>query len=115
MPTAGKVKYPYGAAEVLTLTAGDAAQNLTIVNDLTIVDGVTNEATVARTINVTVDTDSVNVGAKLFIKTKTNATENTVFGTGITGTTYAGVAGKTITKTAIYDGVDFKIENEQID
>ncbi len=107
------VKYPFGPADSKELSV-TGAQALTIVDNLTMIDGVTNIATGARTLNLTIDED-LAVGAKLVIVSKTDATENTVFGTGITGTTFAGVAGKTITKTATFDGVEFKVDNEQID
>lgn len=108
-----KVKYPFGPADEKVLSA-TGAQALTIVDNLTLVDGVTTIATGARTLDLTLDAD-LEKGAKLVIRTKTTAVENTVFGTGITGTTYAGVAGKTITKTATFDGTEFKVDNEQID
>lgn len=108
-----KVRYPFGPADEKVLTAS-GAQALTIVDGLTLIDGVTNEASGARTLNLTLDAD-LQKGAKLVIRTKTAATEDTIFGTGITGTTYAGVLGKTITKTATFDGVEFKVDNEQID
>jgi hypothetical protein len=107
------VKYPFGPADEIVLSA-TGAQALTIVDNLTLIDGVTNIATGARTLDLTLDAD-LPKGAKLAIRTKTTAVENTVFGTGIAGTTYAGVAGKTITRTATFDGVEFKVDREQID
>jgi hypothetical protein len=108
-----KVRYPFGPADEKVLTA-TGAQALTIVDGLTLVDGVSVPATAERTLNLTLDAD-LPKGARLVIRTKTDATENTVFGTGITGTTYAGVLGKTLTRTATFDGVEFKVDNEQID
>jgi len=108
-----KVRYPFGPADEKVLSA-TGAQALTIVDGLTLIDGVTNIATGARTLNLTLDAD-LQKGAKLVIRTKSTAVESTVFGTGITGTTYAGVAGKTITRTATFDGTEFKVDNEQID
>jgi len=108
-----KVKFPFGPADELELTAtGDQA--LTIVDNLTLIDGVTNVATGNRTLNLDIDAD-VAVGAKLAIRTKTTAAETTIAGTGLTGATYAGVAGKTITRTATFDGKAFLFDNEQID
>lgn len=98
MPTAGKVHNPFGSADVLVLTAAETTQALTIENNLTIVDGVTNEATANRTLNLTIDTDSVQIGARIVVQSQTNGTETTVFGTGITGITITGVAGTIITK-----------------
>lgn len=99
------VRFPFGAADELTLTA-TGAQALTIDNDMTIVDGVTTEATGNRTLNLTID-DQVRAGARLFVKSKTNATETTIFGTNITGATITGVAGKTKCVEFIYDGSAF--------
>jgi hypothetical protein len=100
-----KVKYPFGPADTLSLSA-TGAQALTIENDLTIVDGVTVEATGNRTLNLTIDA-GVKAGAKLFIKAKTNGTETTIFGTNMQGATLTGAAGKTKTILAIYDGTNF--------
>ena len=108
-----KVRYPFGPADEKVLSA-TGAQALTIVDGLTLIDGVSTIATGNRTLNLTLDAD-LPKGAKLVIRTKTTGTETTIFGTGITGTTYAGVAGKTITRTATFDGVEFKVDNGQID
>lgn len=108
-----KVKYPFGPADSKVLSA-TGAQELTIVDNLTMIDGVTNIATGARTLNLTIDSD-LEVGAKLSIRSKTTATETTVFGTLIAGITVTGVAGKTITRTATFDGAQFLLDNEQID
>lgn len=99
------IKWPFGPATTVALTA-TGAQAIAIANDLTIVDGVTVEATGHRTLNLTVD-PSVNKGARLFLKNKTNGVENTVFGTAMQGTTFAGGAGKTKTVECIYDGTNF--------
>lgn len=101
-----KVRYPFGEATTEVLSA-DGAQAITIENDLTIVDGVTTEATAERTINLTIPAD-IKAGARLLVTTKTNAVENTVFGTGCTCPTYAGVAGKTKVCELVYDGTTFK-------
>ena len=100
-----KVKHPFGPADVLTLSA-TGAQALTIENDLTIVDGVTTQATGNRTLNLTIDA-GVKAGAKLLIKSKTNGTETTIFGTNMIGTTLSGEAGKTYVIQATYDGTNF--------
>lgn len=106
MPKVGQVKNPFGAAEVIALTAtGDQA--LTIVNEVTYIDGVTVEATGNRTLNLTIDTDNINVGARLILASKTNGTETTIFGTSITGLTVTGVAGKTKVGEFVYNGTAF--------
>lgn len=99
------VQFPFGSASTVALSAtGDQA--VTITNMMTIINGVTTEATGNRTINLTVNA-GVKAGAMILIKTKTNGTETTIFGTGMIGTTYAGVAGKTKTTICIYDGTNF--------
>ena len=109
MPT---VKFPFGPATQVALSA-TGAQALSIDNQMTIVDGVTVIATGHRTLNLTID-PGVTAGAKMVLKTKTNAVENTVFGTGMTGLTYAGVGGKTIHTTLVYDGTKFLQEGTPI-
>lgn len=99
------VKYPFGPASVVQLTA-TGAQAIEIVNDLTIIDGVTVPATGNRTLNLTVAA-TVNAGARLFVKSKTAATETTIPGTKMQGATVVGVAGKTKTVEFIYDGTNF--------
>lgn len=100
------IKWPFGDADTaLTLTA-TGAQALSIVNDMTVVDGVTTEATGNRTLNLTIS-DEVEAGAVLVVKSKTNGTETTIFGTNITGATITGVAGKTKVALFVYDGSAF--------
>ncbi|MFA7466964.1 MAG: hypothetical protein WCY82_01705 [Desulfotomaculaceae bacterium] len=99
------IKWPFGDASTLALTA-TGAQALTVYNEMTIVDGVTTKATGNRTINLTIS-DSVKAGARIFCKLKTNGTETTEFGTGMSGATITGVAGKTKTVEFVYDGTNF--------
>lgn len=101
-----EIKHPFGDADVQVLTAS-GAQALTIVNGLTLVDGVTVEAdSTSRTLDLTID-DDLKAGALLLVQSKTNGAETTIFGTGITGATITGVAGKTINALFIYDGSGF--------
>ena len=102
---AEKIRFPFADADIVALTA-TGAQALKIVNDMTIVDGVTTEATGNRTLNLTID-PLVTVGARIFIKSKTNGTETTIFGTGMSGATITGVAGKTKCVEFVYDGSKF--------
>lgn len=99
------VKWPFGDASVVQLSA-TGAQALSIQNDMTIVDGVTNVATGNRTLNLTVSPD-VKAGAIILVKSKTTGTETTVPGTIMSGPTVVGVAGKTMAVTYIYDGAKF--------
>lgn len=101
------IKYPFGPATVVALTA-DGAQAIAIVNDLTIVDGVSVPGTGNRTLNLTLPTD-LKAGARMVLRLKTAATETTIFGTGITGATITGVAGKTKTVEAVYNGTSFDV------
>lgn len=99
------VKWPFGPATTVALTA-EGDQNLSIVNDLTIVDGVTVQATANRSLKLTVAAQ-VNAGARLFCKLKTNGTETTAFSTKMQGATLTGAAGKTKCVEFMYDGTNF--------
>lgn len=107
-----KVRFPFGAGKVEALTA-TGAQAITIVDTLTIIDGVTVEATGNRTINLTIDSE-VLIGSLLLVKSKTNATETTIFGTNITAPTITGVAGKTKDQLFVYDGSAFVAAGAEI-
>lgn len=107
-----KVKFPFGPASTVALTA-TGVQAITIENNVTIIDGVTVEATGNRTLNLTID-DSVDAGARVVVKSKTNGTETTIFGTNITGPTITGVAGKTKVASFIYDGSAFVNEGTAV-
>lgn len=100
-----QIKYPFGDADSKTLSA-TGAQALTIDDNLTVIDGVTTQATGNRTLNLTIDAE-VKAGAKILLKSKTNGTETTIFGTGISSVTITGVAGKTKTQGFTYDGTNF--------
>lgn len=100
------VAAPFGQADETIVLTATGAQAITVTDYLTLVDGVTTEATGARTINVTLG-DDLKVGAMLIIQSKSNGTENNVFGTNITGPTVAGVAGKTLNFTFVYNGTAF--------
>ena len=100
-----QIKWPFGEADTKVLTA-TGAQALTIDDNLTIIDGVTVEATGNRTLNLTIDSE-LKSGARLLVKTKSNGTETTIFGTGITSITVTGAAGKTFSQGFTYDGTVF--------
>ena len=101
----GEIKWPFGEADSATLTAS-GAQAIAIDNNMTVVDGVTVEATGSRTLDLTVSSE-VKSGARILVKSKTNATQTTVMGTGIDGPNIVGVAGKTKTQGFTYDGTVF--------
>lgn len=100
-----KLRFPFDNATTVALSA-TGAQAIAINDDMTIIDGVTTQATGNRTLNLTVD-DEVIVGARLFLKSKTNGTETTIFGTGMQGATITGEAGKTKCVEFVYDGTNF--------
>lgn len=99
------IHWPFGAAETIALSA-TGTQAVTINNDFTIIDGVTTQATGNRTINLTINSE-VKAGALLLVKSKTNGTETTIFGTAIDSATITGEAGKTYTQLFVYDGSAF--------
>lgn len=100
------IKSPFGKADVVALTAA-ATQAVTISNAYTIIDGVTTPANGSnRTINLTISSELTL--ATIFLKSKTVATETTIPGTGMTGPTITGVAGKTFCTEYVYDGLTFK-------
>jgi len=100
-----KIDWPFGPADVVALTA-TGAQAINIENRMTIIDGVTVAATGNRTLNLTID-EEISIGAILVVKSKTASTERTIFGTGMSGVTITGVAGKTKVTTFVYDGTSF--------
>lgn len=104
---ADTIKYPWGAGEVIALTAS-GAQAVTIKNTVTILDGVTTVATGERTINLTINSD-VKAGAMILVKIKadTGVSNNTIFGTGMSGKITAMVSTKTQYVSFIYDGTNF--------
>jgi len=100
------VKWPFGAAGSATFSA-TGAQAVSIANELTIIDGVTTQATDNRTLNLTISSE-VNAGAMILVKSKSNGTETLTFGTGCTAPVSTGAAGKTKTISLMYDGTTFK-------
>lgn len=99
------VKWPYGAATILAMTA-TGAQDFDIVNNLTLVDGSSVIATDNRTLNLTADAD-LTLGARVIVKTTSTATEKLNPGTGVKGEAVTGVAGKTFVAEYVWDGTGF--------
>jgi hypothetical protein len=95
------IKFPFGKSAAVALSA-TGAQAITIENDYTVIDGVTTEATGNRTLNITVPSELAKGNPRLFVASKTNGTQTTIFGTGITAPTITGVAGKTFTQEFVY-------------
>lgn len=100
-----KVRYPFGAADEVALSA-TGNQAVTVENDMTIINGVSTQATGNRTLNLTIAED-LKAGARVLVKSKTAGTETTIFGTGCIAPTITGVAGKTKTCELVYDGAKF--------
>lgn len=108
-----EILWPWGSASTLALTAtGDQA--LTIVDNFTIIDGVTTQATGNRVLILTIS-DKVKTGAMILVKSKTAGTQTLAFTTGMLGATVTGEAGKTITRWFVYDGTAFTATNEKVD
>lgn len=107
-----QIKWPFGEGDSKELTA-TGAQAITIDDNLTVIDGATVEATGNRTLNLTIDAE-LKAGARLLLKSKTNGTETTIFGTGITSVTITGVAGKTKTQGFTFDGSVFLPEGVSV-
>lgn len=99
------VKWPYGAATILAMTA-TGAQDFDIVNNLTLIDGSSVVATDNRTLNLTADAD-LTPGARVIVKTTSTATEKLNPGTGVKGEAITGAAGKTFVTEYVYDGTGF--------
>ena len=95
------VKWPFGAATILLMTAV-GAQVFDIVNNLTIVDGSSVVATDNRTLDLTADPD-LAPGARVIVKTTSTATEKLNPGTGVKGESITGVAGKTFVTEYVYE------------
>lgn len=108
-------KYPFGAADTLTITAtGTTAA--TITNQLTYVSSITT-LTGNATLNLTIDAQ-VKAGAVIHLIVKTTATETFTFGTGFATTpVVTGVAGKTWCQSFMYNGTSFYLMSakQQID
>lgn len=95
------VRFPFGDAKTNVALSATGAQALTISDTFTLIDGVTIEATGNRTLNLTFAADLIP-GSRILVRSKTNATETTIFGTGITGATITGVAGTTINAEFVF-------------
>jgi hypothetical protein len=101
------IKFPFGDADVVDLTA-TGAQALTIENLMTIIDGQTVEGTGDRTLNLTIDPELM-AGAQILVIAKTDAAEHTIFGTGFANAPdIIGNAGATYSRVFIYDGTNFQ-------
>ena len=100
------VLWPLGPGNKSAALTATGAQAVTVTDNLFIIDGVTTQATGNRTINLTVDA-KVKPGAILVIRTKTNGTETTTYGTGLSAPVLTGVAGKTFSQAFIYTGTIF--------
>lgn len=91
--------------ETVTLTA-TGTQSVTVNTAFTIVDGVTNQASGNRTIDLDIAA-TVPQGARLLVKSKTAGTQTTTFGTAIDAPIITGEAGKTFTQLFILVGTTF--------
>ena len=96
------IDYPFGDIATETLTA-TGTQAISITEQVTYIDGVTTKATGNRTITLTFATN-VRAGARIFVASKTNTTETTIFSTGCTAPTITGEAQKTYCVELFYNG-----------
>jgi len=97
------IKYPWGAANTVSLTA-TGNQVVNCINNVTIVDGVTTQATTSHTIGFTFDAQLMS-GARVFLKYKTSGTDTLYFtGGGITNAAINGTATKIWCQSYTYDG-----------
>ena len=99
------IKHPLGLADEKTMSA-TGTQAITINDDFTVIDGETTEATGNRTIDLTINSE-ITSGARILMKSKTNASETTIFGTKIISATITGSAGKIKSQGFTYDGANF--------
>lgn len=99
------VAWPAGGVDIQT-PAYAATIPITIADQFTIINPAI--LTGALTINLTI-TPTVRAGAVIQTLIKTTATEVFTAGTGFTGPTQTGVAGKTKSALWIYDGTTFKM------
>jgi hypothetical protein len=100
------IRAPFAEGTTSDVLTATGAQAITIDTQYTVIDGATVSATGNRTINLTLDTN-LEPNAEILVLSKTDGTETTVFGTGITAPTITGVAGKTHSQLFKFDGTAF--------
>lgn len=105
-PTVPIINTPFGVADTSLALTATGTQALTITSNRTIVDGVTTQATGNRTLTIAASSE-LKAGAVVIVKSKTAATETTIFSTGCLCPTITGVAGKTKVQELVYDGTNF--------
>ena len=101
------VRNPFGTADTSNAMTATGVQAFTITNSLTIIDGVTVEATGNRTLNLTLSSE-LRAGDMLLVRNQTNGTETLTFGTGITAPVQTGVAGTIHNQLFMYNGTGFE-------
>ncbi len=102
---AGTLSWQGGAPATASFTA-TGTQTITIANQLTIIDGVTTQATANQTLVLSIGA-FVKSGAIIHLARKTAATETLTFSTGITDVVNTGATGKTFAGAYIYNGTTF--------
>jgi len=97
------IKFPWGAANAVSLPA-TGNQVVNCINNVTVVDGVTTQATASRTIGFTFD-PQLMAGAQVFLKYKTSGTDTLYFtGGGITNAAINSTATKIWCQSYTFDG-----------
>jgi hypothetical protein len=102
----GTIKYPFGKASVVSLTA-TGSQAISISNSMTVIDGATIQGTGNRTLVLTVD-PQLPIGAYILVTAKTDSIRTTTFSTGFLAPVITGVATKTKSQGFLYDGTYFR-------
>ena len=112
--TEQNLSYPFGSADVQSFTPA-ASVTLTIKNQLTIANADSAMAA-GMTINMSAQ-QGLKAGAMVFLRAASDGTARTITpGTGVTGTTEAGVISKTKVLEFVYNGSTFILINaRQID
>lgn len=98
------IKYPSGNATAFTLSAG-ATNNITANNTMNYVSSVTT-LTAATTLSMTI-APNLKAGSIFNLVVKTTGTETVTFTGAIVAPVITGVAGKTVSQSFVYNGVNF--------
>ncbi len=103
--TKPEILWPFGEASEVVLTAS-GAQEVDIVNNVTVVDGVSVVGTGNRTLNLVIS-NLLGVGAVLIVKHRATASETLIPGAGMDGEAVKGFSDKNAYAAYVYDGSKF--------
>lgn len=104
-----KVNSPFSYVDIPSGLTSNNTQTIAVNAWETIIIPPTLTAGPDFTLNLTLDTAQLRIGAKLTVIVTTTATETVTYGTGFLAgqTGITGVAGKTFVQTFIYNGSSF--------